>query len=108
MLSLRHEYLLRATCFSQKQPASVGEISFRWGNQPPLKTSQLFQHSKNPPSSGGNYVSLEKLCTLPRKCRYSLGLMHLHMPPCNHYFIDIYVPLQCCHIVDKYKFMGLF
>jgi len=64
ILSLRHEYLLRATCLSTKQPASLGELSFPWGNQPPLKTSQLFQRSKNPPSSGGNYVSLGELCTL--------------------------------------------
>jgi hypothetical protein len=53
---LRHENLLRATCLSLEQIASLGELSFPWGNQPPLKISQLFQHSKYPPSSRG------KLC----------------------------------------------
>jgi len=67
ILFLRHEYLLRAICLSPKQLASLGELSFPWGNQPPLKTSQLFQHFENPPSSGGNYVSFGELCTLAKE-----------------------------------------
>jgi hypothetical protein len=67
ILFLRHEYLLRATCLSPKQPPSLGELSFPGANQPPLKTYQLVQRSKNPPSSEGNYVSLGELCTLAKE-----------------------------------------
>jgi len=106
ILSMRHEYLLRAPYLSQKQLAPLGELYFLWGNQPPLKTLQLFQHFKNPPSWREIMSPFENNVPLPYS--YSLSLMHLHIPPCNHYFIDIYLFLQCCHIVDKYKFVGLF
>jgi hypothetical protein len=87
------------------QPASLGELSFPWGNQPPLKTSQLFEHSKYFAASWGSYVSPGELCTL------ALFLFLRPNPfahtPCIHYFIDIYLLVQCSHIVGKYKFVGL-
>ncbi len=84
ILSLRHEYLLRATCLSPKQPASLGELSFPWANQPPLKTSQLFHQCKNFLLPEGEIMCpLENYAPLPRKCPCFLGLTHLHIPLCN-------------------------
>jgi hypothetical protein len=109
ILYLRHEYfsqgnlpLPKATClpcgtiFSLGQPTSPKDFP----------TFSTVYESSFP--QGEIMSPLENSIPFPRKCLYSFGLMHLHIRPCNHYFIHIYLLLQCCHIVDKYIFVGLF
>jgi hypothetical protein len=91
ILSLRHEYLLRATCLSPKQCASLGELSFPWGNQPPLKISQIFQGFKN---------------FLRRKLCFHRRIMHLYHTSGfrTETMYDYYIVMKSMFLVVKLSF----